>query len=363
MSDPRALLLLASVPGVGQKTLLNLVTAFGTAGAVLSADIGDLMQRGGLDRKSAESLKNGRDESFADEQLRLAEKHGIQIVTIEDDAYPPLLKSIYDPPAFLYVRGNPDILHTHTLAVVGMRACSVSGREIAERFAAELAGEGITIVSGLARGVDTAAHTAALRAEGNTAAVLGCGVDYIYPPENARLYEEIVERGAVISELPIGTVPLPGFFPRRNRIISGLSLGTLVVEAGPKSGSLITALLALDQGREVFAVPGSIQSMKSRGTHQLIRQGAKLVETKEDILMEIPQLNRNRGGGQRALFVEDRLSDNEKAVWMHLGYDPVHIDQLAENAGKPVPEVLAILLRLELEGFVRQSAGKLFTRR
>lgn len=300
---------------------------------------------------------------------------GLEIITIEDDKYPCYLKSIYDPPVVLYVKGTivPD---ENAIAIVGSRNATFYGNEIAEEFAFRLACMGIAIVSGMARGIDSSAHKGALKARGRTIAVLGCGHDIVYPAENKKLMEEISNNGAVISEFLPGTQPIAMNFPLRNRIISGLSIGTMIVEAAEKSGSLITAEYAIEQGREVFAVPGNINSINSRGTNKLIKDGAKITTCIEDILEELNIYNINAGlAGKnnyderkenkenRGLFDKTSikgLSPEELQIVELLMYEPTHIDILVNKTGYSIERINTVMTMLELKGIVEQLPGKIF---
>lgn len=281
-----------------------------------------------------------------------SEKKGIRIVPIDDQEYPEFLRYIHDPPLVLYVKGK--IPSGLCMAVVGSRKASGYGTDTAFRLSSDLAKEGIIVVSGMARGIDTAAHTGALHAEGQTIAVLGCGPDIAYPPENRGLMERIANHGAVISEYPPGVVPQTYHFPVRNRIISGISMGVLVVEASHKSGSLITAQAALDQGRDVFAVPGNINHYNSMGTNKLIKEGAKLVLNAEDILEEIPwrlETVTMSGKGEKP----NKLSNEENRVIQILRNEDLYDDQIAEKSTLPVYTLLTVLLKLELKGLIRKD--------
>jgi len=286
-----------------------------------------------------------------------AEACGLVGLTIDDESYPPRLKAIIDPPPVLWVSGQVAALATASVAIVGSRAGSAYALSVAERLAGDLAARGIAVVSGLARGVDSAAHRGAVAAGGVTVGVLGCGADIVYPPEHVALAAEITTRGAVVSELVPGTVPKPAFFPRRNRIISGLARAVVVVEAGEKSGSLITARCALDQGRDVLAVPGNILSGRNRGGHSLLRDGARLVETADDVVEELGL---------------ERMEKNAQAGTGHFSTDPVlavlppgesaDLEQISERSRLSVPELLPRLLELEMAGSVRREPGGRFVR-
>jgi DNA processing protein len=296
-------------------------------------------------------------------ELEAIERKQFNVRTILDPAYPSRLRMIADPPPLLYVSGSLEESDDLAVAVVGARRATPAGRMLTERLAHELAGAGFTIVSGLARGVDAAAHRGALGA-GRTVAVLGCGLGRTYPVEHERLRHEIEERGAVVSELPLDAPPHSGHFPRRNRIISGLSLGVIVTEAAIDSGSLITARLAAEQGREVFAVPGFVRAETSRGTHALIKEGAALIEEGQDVIDAIaPQLEpamRARLSTLRKSAVAADLGNDERLVYDALSYDPLTVDHLYERTGLPVAAVMASLLSLELQRRVRQLPGQRF---
>lgn len=285
---------LRAVPGIGDAILCRLVEALGSPDAVLRASHDELMQAGGASPALAKAIRQGarsEDLQAIDRELKAIERMPIRVLTILDPDYPARLKTIHDPPPLLSMSGTLCEEDYHAVAIVGTRHATPTGRVVTERFSRELAAAGLTVVSGLARGIDGAAHQSALEAGGRTIAVLGCGIDRTYPPEHLALRKKIEERGAVLSELPLGAYPHAYHFPKRNRIISGLSIGVVVVEAAPKSGSLITARLAAEQGREVFAVPGSVQLEQSRGTNGLIKQGAKLAECADDIIEELlPQM-------------------------------------------------------------------------
>lgn len=356
------LLCLLSVPGIGPHRIRKLVGHFGSPKSVLQAGVKELVRVEHIDEKIARTIRLKVNQRFAETQLYQIKKHRVHLVSYWDHDYPEILKSIYDPPVLLYIKGNLNGKDQCKIAVVGMRSPSQYGRWTAERMGEDLARNGITVVSGMARGIDTLAHYGALKVSGKTVAVLGSGVNVVYPPENRKLYEKIVEAGAVISEFPMNAEPAGGHFPRRNRIISGLSLGTVVVEAGERSGALITAYMALDQGREVFAIPGSIRSPKSRGTHKLLKEGAKLVECVEDILTEIPGWVVDGKRSSEKIDVLKILSDQEKSIWKVLGDEPTHIDQIAVHANVTTSEALAMLLSMELKNCVKQLSGMMFVR-
>lgn len=355
---------LRTLEGIGDHTLLALVREWHSPDAVLAAPADELVQRG-CSPRLADVIRRGPDREVCRRiarELNAIERKRISVRTILDSAYPSRLRTIADPPALLYVSGSLEESDQLAVAVVGARRATPGGRVITEHLANELAASGFTIVSGLARGVDAAAHRGALTAGGRTVAVLGCGLGRTYPPEHERLRHEIEERGAVVSELPLDAPPHSGHFPRRNRIISGLSLGVIVTEAAIDSGSLITARLAAEQGREVFAVPGFVRAETSRGTHALIKEGAALIEEGQDVIDAIaPQLEpatRARLSAPRKKAVGEDFGNHERLVYDALSYDPLTVDHLYEQTGLPVAAVMASLLSLELQRRVRQLPGQ-----
>lgn len=349
---------LKSVPLVGNVTFRRLLERFDTPERALKAPESELAQVRGLNAAVVASIKSHDYRVFAGRECEAVEKAGIRVVDFLSGEYPKVLLEIPDPPPFLYVKGKP-AMPEPAIAIVGSRRASTYGLLTTARLAAELAGHGVTVVSGMARGIDTAAHRGALNGGGRSIGVLGCGIDVVYPPENRVLFEEMAEKGALISEFPMGTLPLAENFPRRNRIISGISRGVLVVEAVENSGSLITAQYALDQGREVFAVPGNINYVSSRGANRLIKQGAKLVESAEDILEELPHWQRRADSG-RAAEPGFSLTPQEAAVYTLLAGSPLHIDDIIVKSALTVGEVSVILLRLEIKGAIMQLPGKNF---
>jgi DNA processing protein len=367
--DLKYWLALRLIEGLSSAVFKNLIAVFGDPRKVFDVPADALKTVAGVKAKTADSIASFKNWGQAEREMELASKAGVSIVTAHDPLYPWLLLNIYDYPPVLYVKGRlleDDV----TVAVVGSRAASTYGKYSTERLCRELALNGITIVSGMARGIDSAAHRGALSVKGRTIAVLGCGIDVVYPPENRSLHEEIASNGAVISEFPFSTPPLAQHFPMRNRIISGLSLGVVIVEATEKSGSLITARLALDQGREVFAVPGIIDSPGSKGTHRLIKEGAKLVENAHDILEEIrPQLTipltrqTPKEADAPPAPPGESLKETEKTVLDVLTRRAVDVDTIIEQTGFKAKDVLAILLSLELNGRIEQQPGKRFMRK
>ncbi len=362
--DERAYwLALIRTSGIGAAGARALLSHFGAPRTLFEANAAD-WRAAGLPAATRAQLANP---AWADVEKDLAWLAQAQhhLLTIDDPAYPALLREIPDPPPVLFVHGDPAALLSPQLAVVGSRNPSPGGERTAADFAAHLSRAGLAITSGLAIGIDAAAHRGALQAQGLTLAVTGTGLDRVYPAAHRELAHAIAEQGALISEFPVGTPPRPDHFPRRNRLISGLALGTLVVEAAPQSGSLITARLAAEQGREVFAIPGSIHNPLSRGCHALIRQGAKLVETGQDILEELqafvpaqprpPQANRPADTGARP-------GDEFSSLLNLLGFEPTSIDAVVERSGLTAEQVSSMLVVLELHGKVTSGPGGLYTR-
>jgi DNA processing protein len=356
-------LALARVKGLGAVSFKKLTTRFVDPTAAFSAALTELEQVEGLHRDAIDGIVAFSDWAEIDEEIERARDAGIAIVPFTNPNYPARLRTIADPPPFLYVKGNILTDDDKAVAIVGSRSASEYGRRVARDLARGLVSLGFTVVSGMARGIDGSAHESALQAGGRTIAVLGSGVERAYPAEHETLYRRIGENGAVLSELPIGTRPLAFNFPARNRLISGLSLGVVVVEATEKSGSLITAPLAVEQGREVFAVPGEVGSSRSRGAHRLIRQGAKLVESVDDIIEEIaPQLlDRTGSATQRAPRVlPQNAGDATRTIFALLQENTLQVDQVIERTGMSAAQVLETLLDLELQGLLRQLPGKIY---
>lgn len=357
-------LALSLTPGVGAIFIKRLLDRFGTPESVFQAPLEKLLQIEGLGEKVAREIQKGPVEKKVEKELYLLKEVGGKIMTIKDESYPKRLKEIYDPPPLLYIRGDLKGEDELAVAIVGSRRTTPYGRWITEKMGQELARHGVTIVSGMARGIDSHAHCGALSGGGRTIAVLGSGVDMVYPPENRDLYKRIIDQGAVVSEFPMGSPPEGGHFPKRNRIISGLSIGVVVVQAGMESGSLITANYALEQGREVFAVPGNVGSNSSRGTHQLIKDGAKLVESSEDILEEVlPQWRKEREAPQEVERPVRDLTEEEKVLFEQLGETPLHIDVLIRESQFDPGKVSSLLLNLELKGLISQWPGKCFSKK
>ncbi len=341
------------VSGIGAARLQALLDYFGDLQTAWQAPVHDLRQAG-LDRRSLANLLKARDKLDLDAEMGRLEEANVRVLTWSDASYPPNLRQVYNAPPVLYVRGQIEKRDEWAVAVVGTRRASVYGKEAARMIGTGLAQAGVTVVSGMARGIDTVAHRTCLDAGGRTIAVLGCGVDVIYPPENARLVGEIVERGAIVSEYALGTRPDASNFPPRNRIISGLTLGTVVAEAGLGSGALITASFAAEQGREVFAVPGNVFARGSRGANQLIQQGAKLVCNVTDVLEELNLTMVSEQAQVRAVIPEN---ETEALLLDHLSAEPVHVDELRRAVQMPIAQVSSTLALMELKGMVRQVGG------
>ncbi|MGI8782281.1 MAG: DNA-processing protein DprA [Acidobacteriota bacterium] len=366
-NDPKDLncwLALTLVPDVGILTANRLLRSFGSPGAIFRASL-EALTSSGVVWHAADEICSGRLLEKAEVLAAKASDLGVLILTQADPRYPELLGRIADPPILLYTLGDPAILAESCVAVVGARKPSTYGLKAAEWLAGELARRGLCIVSGLARGIDTAAHRSALEAQGKTAAVLGSGVDLVYPRENFKIYRQIIESGVVVSEFPLSSHPAPQNFPVRNRILSGLSLGTLVVEAAQFSGSLITARLALEQNREVFAVPGNITSSKSFGPNYLIKQGAKMVQAVDDILDELPaSVRRTLRDATERPDLEATLGEEARVVLRNLHVDaPQTIDELLERTGLPLSRVSLLLFELESAGHVECMAGNRYLRK
>jgi DNA processing protein len=362
-SELKSWLALSTVPNVGAIRFVSLVKHFGSPDAVLSASEKELSEFPEIGTVIASNIKGKVDWELAEKQLELIEKNQVQLLTFKEEFYPENLKSIYDPPPFLFIRGNIKKEDKNAIAVVGCRMASPYGKQITEKIGRELAKRGITIVSGLARGIDSISHLSALKENGRTIAVFGSGLDVIYPPENKKLVERIVQNGAIISEFLLGTKPEAPNFPRRNRLISGLSLGVVIVEAGAKSGALLTAQSALEQNREVFAIPGNIGAKNSEGTNRLIKQGAKLVTSVEDILEELNLITSVQQKEKNQIEKDlSQLSEMEKNIYNLIMNEPYHIDKIAQETSMTTSCALSTLLSLELKGFIKQLSGKMFVR-
>ncbi|MFQ5657722.1 MAG: DNA-processing protein DprA [Candidatus Methylomirabilales bacterium] len=362
MEEREAWLALNMVRHVGPATFVALLEHFGTARRILKASQRALEGIPGVGPNTAKAIRSfPAEEIVAQERKRVATR-GLRFVTLRDPGYPVPLHEIAQPPPVLYVRGSWEDRDRRGVAIVGSRNPTPYGRQVADRLAFDLATRGLTIMSGMARGIDSAAHRAALRAGGRTIAVLGSGADVVYPPEHRKLAEAIAERGALLSEFPLGTGPLKGNFPQRNRLISGLSLGVVVVEAGVDSGALITANHALEQGKEVFAVPGLVTGRLSRGCHRLIKAGAKLTEGWEDVVEELTAMTFYPREVVSPIPSLPPVEGDEARVLRLLGEEPLHIDAVIAGSNLAAPGVAATLLSLEMKGWVKQLSGKTFVR-
>ena len=357
MSDVPYWLALTRISVLGARRILRLLHYAGSAEKAFTLTAGQLAEAG-IPPKTAAAVLQERTKIDPEREWRQCRDLGIEVVRITDDGYPPLLLAIYDPPPLLFYRGELPRAEDTAVAVVGSRKASAYGRAAAERISAGLAAAGVVVISGMARGIDTCAHLGALAGGGRTVAVLGSGLDVCYPPENRKLYARIVQNGAVISEFPPGTAPKPAHFPLRNRIISGLSRAVVVVEAAAKSGALITADCALEQGRDVFAVPGSINSSVSKGCHRLLKEGAALAEDAQDILQGLG-LEPATPSAEKQLSAADNPA---AAVLVALECEPVHFDILAGMTGLSAAELNAFLVRLELEGRIKKLPGNYYLR-
>ena len=401
--ETKSLVHLSIIPGVGYQTIQRLLVAFGSAQRALDATLQELTQIEGLSPNVRQRVIRGKSRVSVDQELELIEAHNCHLVTVNDSAYPMLLKEIADPPPLLYVRGDLGEPDAPSITIVGTRSPTNYGKTIGRQLSQQLAENGVTVISGFARGIDTCAHQGALQANGRTIAVLGNGLSQIYPDENRDLADEIVESGALISEFAMSVPPFPKNFPRRNRLVSGMSSGTVVVEASVRSGSLITARHAAEQGREVFAVPGQVFSNQSKGSHQLINQGAKLINAIDDIWEAFPdrRLTPTHTSSPAQLSLDDNsssqgqassnlfsgvpardasigsmgtpavkptiqstpeLSADERAVLEAIDLPCSHIDQIARTTSLPMNKVSSTLVMLELKGIVQQMPGKQFAR-
>ena len=357
------------IPNIGSVSFCRLLKYFGSPSRVLAASQKELCQVHGIGPQMADNIVRKNFSSSPQKHLDAFDKMGAHMVTMEDDEYPPLLRHIHAPPPILFVQGSLWPCHNAAVAIVGSRKPTIYGQRVAEKLGQDLAAEQVAIISGLARGIDSMAHNGALKADGYTVGVLGCSLDYPYPRENIGLIREIAQRGAVISEFLIETPPKPGLFPVRNRVISGLSRAVVVVEASLKSGSLITARHALDQGRDVFAVPGPVSSNTSKGCHELLKQGAYLLGDIEDLrengilgqanplhrIDAVPLAAQMRQSGQQAGL---NLPEDSMKILDLLSTEPIHIDEIIRQSGLSPQTVTALLVDLELEGLVDQTAGR-----
>lgn len=351
--------------GVGPQTLARLLERFGEAANVFAASPNELAEVDGVGVALARRLRSGEFRERAYQTIAACSSSGTKILTPAMEAFPRLLLEMQDPPSILFLRGEMKVADSLSIAIVGTRGATAYGRSQAQRFARVLARSGLTIISGLARGIDAAAHTGALEAEGRTIAVLSNGVTEVYPPQHEELAGRISQSGALISEMPPGTKPKRGMFPQRNRLISGLSLGTIVIEAAERSGALITARLAGEQGREVFALPGLVTSPGARGCHKLIRDGAILVESPEHVIDALGPLVEGVNIAPEKTIrnaAELQLNDQENAVLQAVGVEPTDIDTVVVASGLPVPRVLSTLSVLEMRHLVRRVSGQVVQR-
>ena len=368
---------LVRADNVGPTTFNKMLNHFGSVDSALGASVSELTKIDGVGFKTAEQIARTLNRFDAEAELELANKLGVWIINLNDKRYPPVLKRIYDPPPILYIKGTLTKSDNLSIAIVGSRRCSLYGQEQASRFAHLLSCAGLTICSGMARGIDTAAHQGALSADGRTIAVQGCGLANIFPPENKKLFELITETGACITELPLQYEPLSENFPPRNRIIAGLSLGTIVVEASLRSGALITAQAAMDNNREVMAIPGKIDSPLSKGANKLIKQGAKLIDSVEDITEALGYIGQQlhtavSDAAEKAAEQIDKplldvrelkLSDAEKLIFDCLTNEPLHLEQIITESDLSPGSINASLISLQLKGLIKQLPGNLFLRK
>lgn len=353
------LIKLSLIPSIGPKTFFKLMDYFGTVQKIFESDRQTFKYELRMKDKVIDSIYKYKNADI-NPYINKLNVNNIKLITYYDDKYPETLKNIPDPPPVLYVKGNEDILNEMGISVVGSRYCTYYGRQMSQEFSARLSEMGFTIISGMARGIDSQAHRGAISINGKTIAVLGSGLDVIYPKENRTLYEEITKKGAVISEFPLGTQPFKQNFPQRNRIISGLGIGVLVVEAGVKSGSLITASLALEQGKEVFAIPGNINNKTSKGTNKLIKDGAKIVTTLDDILEEYEMRN-----DLKEKIEDQRVKNLSKKLIKVLNYvnnEPTNINMIANASGIRMHELIPMMNSLVLTGYIKELPGKFFVK-
>ncbi|HXZ18402.1 MAG TPA: DNA-processing protein DprA [Candidatus Acidoferrales bacterium] len=369
-----AWLALGLTPGLGARLAGKLLREFGSPEGVFAASL-TALEACHISAEAAQAIRSQQPLRLAEKELARVRELGSKLLTWDDPAYPGRLRGIYDPPPVLYVRGNPELLAKHAISIVGSRKPSPYGVQMAEKLGRDLGARGLVIISGMARGIDASAHRGALDAlkqsgRGATVGVLGTGIDVVYPKENRKLHEEIAQQGCLISEFPLGSFAAPQNFPVRNRIIAGMALGVVVVEGAQYSGSLITARLAMEFGREVYGVPGNVTHAGSFGPNQLIKQGAKLVTGWEDVVEELPTDIRGElfpaesvSAEERATLLESTFSAEEKTLYGLLSADkPRHVDELVELSGLSSSEVLASLFELEMRGAIRQMPGKHFVK-
>ena len=362
---------LVLTPEIGSRRGKSLLEKFKTPKAILEASLGDIAEVENVGWEVAKRIVEGREKVDLGRQIKLIEKNNVRLIPSDSEFYPANLKAIYDPPLVLFVKGEILPQDYFSIAIVGTRLASFYGRTMSEKLSSQLAERGFTVVSGGARGIDTFSHQAALRAKGRTLAVLGCGLDITYPPDNKKLFDEIAEHGALISEFPLCTEPEKGNFPMRNRIISGLSLGVVVIEAPHKSGALITVTHANEQGREVFSVPGHADSFVSKGTNQLLREGAKLVESADDIIEELEPILKSRIKELRigqslplqekqTVPIKPELTEAEAKVYSLFSSDSLDFDDIIVKSQLSVTTASSVLMMLQLKKLVKQSSGRIF---
>ncbi len=366
MEPTEALVALNMIEHVGPVRVRQLLEYFSDAPAILSASKSELLRVRGIGEETADAIVNWEKNIDLAGELRRVKDFGCHLLGQHDEDYPELLRQIYDPPIVLYVKGTLTAKDKNAVALVGSRQTTAYGIEVGRRLGYQLAYVGVTVVSGGARGIDTAAHQGALAAKGRTVAVLGTGINIVFPPENAELFERITSNGALITQFPFNRPADKQTFPIRNRIVAGMTLGTVVVEANLSSGALITANMAVDYGRQIFAVPGRIDSPRSKGCHELIKKGAKLCEGAEDILSEFeylfPQSNRPAGTSETGVLPALALSDTEQKVFDALSNEESTTDEIIQRSGLPSSTVSVALLGLEMKHVVKQLPGKLFVR-
>lgn len=366
MNSREALVAINLVPNVGPVRFRQLLQHFGDPVSILAARKEALLRVQGINETVADSVAGWESAVDLAAELRRIQEFGCEIVTAEDEHYPELLRQIYDPPIVLYVKGTLARADKNAVALVGSRMTTAYGMNTARKLAFQLAAMGITVVSGGARGIDTAAHQGAISGKGRTIAVLGTGINQVFPPENAALFEKIAENGALVTQFPFNRPPDKQSFPIRNRIVAGMTLGTVVVEANLTSGALITANMAVEHGRQVFAVPGPIDSPRSKGCHDLIKKGAKLCEGVEDIVTEFeylfPASNRGSGTGEAGFLPGLTLTDTEKLVYDAVDVRETYTDEVIEKTGLPASAVSVALLTLEMKRLIKQMPGKVFLR-
>lgn len=361
LTDDYYMMWLTQIEGISAKKALYLLSHFGTPKEIWNSPKELILSLKGISASTADIIENAKDADALDEKICSLEEKGINYISLINPDYPELLKNIYDPPLGLYYRGVLPKSFEKCFSIIGSRRCSEYGAQVAEKFAYELSENGFIIVSGMAKGIDSMAHRGALKSGGETIAVLGCGVDICYPAENERLMDAIAENGCIISEYPPGTRPNNYNFPQRNRIIAGLSSGLLVVEAGKRSGTLITVDRALDYGRTVFAVPANITSSLSEGTNQLIKEGCPPVTCVDDILFELGVI-KSENEIKTSEKADTNLKDDEKEVLSAIKYEPVSLDNLINTLDKPIQNIQYILTYLEIYGYVKKLPGQRYVR-